>query len=61
MYGILQGLVEATVDITTGERTYWRPDKGFETNPAKTDYTPDYSKFDPEVRAAVEAAYRDPV
>ena len=56
-----EGLVEATVDITTGERTYWRPDKGFETNPAKTDYTPDYSKFDPEVRAAVEAAYRDPL
>ena len=56
-----EGLVEATVDRTTGERTYWQPDEGFRTNPATTDFKPDLSKYDPDVRDAVEAAYRDPL
>ena len=49
---VQRGMPRATVDIETGEITHWKPDKGFDVNPAKTEYKPDLSNIDSDLKEA---------
>lgn len=49
---VQRGMPHATVDIETGEITHWKPDKGFDVNPAKTEYKPDLSNIDSDLKEA---------